>query len=414
MLPPKLLARSEAVLEHVPKTYQRKLTQEVDWNDPLNAIIGPRGVGKTTLLAQQLSQLNLPPTKALYLDLGDILFSDNSLIDLAETFMDQGGQYLYLDEVHRYPRNWAGEIKSVYDYYRQNLKIAFSGSSILKILNRSADLSRRVQYHHLSGLSFREYLLLNEGINLEAIDLGVLLKEHLEIAFEYKKQLPQHFLGLFQDYLRFGYYAFTIEGRAGYQNRVNAMVQLVLTNDIPYATESRSAHANKLSRLLQAIASSVPFKPNITKLAERVELSRVTVLEYLQLLQRANLIQLLSNDGKGVSTLSKPDKIYLDNTNLVYVLAPNSAEIGTVRETFFFNQLNYLRSRSLSFQPEVVLPKKSDFIYRYQGDQYIFEVGGPNKTADQIGRDPNHFTVVDAKSSSTPHRVPLWLFGFMY
>ncbi|MEM6395617.1 MAG: AAA family ATPase [Bacteroidota bacterium] len=414
MLPSKLLSRSEAVLENIPLSYQRKLIEEIDWNDPLIAVIGPRGVGKTTLLGQKLAELQLPPTQALYLDLGDIAFADLNLLDLAESFLEGGGQYLFLDEVHRYPRNWAAEIKSLYDYYRQRLKVVFSGSSILKILNNSADLSRRVQFHHLPGLSFREYLLLVENLSFDTVELKELLDNHLEIAFEIRKKLPSNFLSLFQDYLKYGYYAFTIEGISGYQNRVNAMVQLVLTNDIPYATESRSAHANKLSRLLQAIASSVPFKPNITKLSERVELSRVTLLEYLQLLQRANLIQLLSADGKGISTLAKPDKIYLDNTNLIHVLAPNTAEAGTVRETFFFNQLSHLRNRVLAFQPEISLPKKGDFIYQYQGDRFVFEVSGPNKTADQIGRDTNHFTVVDDKASASPHRIPLWLFGLLY
>lgn len=414
MLPPKLLSRSEAALENIPKSYERKLLEDIDWNDPLVAIIGPRGVGKTTILGQRLAKLALPPTKALYLDLGDILFTDISLIDLAESFLDGGGHYLFLDEVHRYPRNWAAEIKSLYDYYRGQLKIAFSGSSILKILNQSADLSRRVQFHHLPGLSFREYLLLVENVNIEPIEFRALLDNHLDIGFEFRKRLPQNFMALFQDYLKYGYYAFVIEGRAGYQNRVNAMVQLVLISDIPYATGSRSANSNKLSRLLQAIASSVPFKPNITKLSERVGLSRVTVLEYFQLLERANLIQLLSADGKGISALTKPDKIYLDNTNLIHVLAPNTAETGTIRETFFYNQLSYLSNRYLAFQPEILLPKKGDFIYQHQGERFLFEVGGPNKTADQIGRHANHFTVVDDKSSSTSHRIPLWLFGFLY
>ncbi|NJC27641.1 ATP-binding protein [Neolewinella antarctica] len=410
----KFAARHRALLAATPRSFTRSLAAEVNWNSKLIAILGPRGVGKTTLLAQRLIQLALPPSEALYLDLGDLLFQEYSLVDFAEWYKERGGKYLFLDEVHRYPgENWAAAVKLLYDFHRANLSVVISGSSILQLLDAGADLSRRIHYYHLPGLSFREYLVLKHGFNLEPLDFTDLLRAPQAAMEPYLKDgfTP---LPYFEQYLKNGYYGFVLEDEYGYYDQVNQTIQLVLSQDIGSVGALRTADANKLGRLLQAVASSVPFKPNISKIAQRIGIDRNTLIEYLNLLERANVIHQLRADGKGITPLSKPDKIYLDNPNLIYALSPQRAEVGAIRETFFYNQLSYLVRRKLAFPPEIRLPKKGDFIYRYQGEAYVFEIGGPNKTADQIGTGPGCFTVVDAAATAAGHRIPLWLFGFFY
>lgn len=411
----KFAQRHRSIIAQTPLTFKRFLLAEIHWSSATIALLGPRGVGKTTLICQRLQQLDLPPNQALYIDLGDLHFQELNLIDFAEYFLEQGGQYLFLDEVHRYPRNtWTAEIKSIYDHYRHRLKVVFTGSSVVQILNTTADLSRRVRYYHLPGLSFREYLQVNGITELPTYALSDVLQGHGEIlkkAFQLGEFEP---LAHFKQYLKRGYYAFGIENDPAYFERVNQSVQLVLGEDLTHANGSRLSDANKISRLLQAIASSVPFKPNISKLADRTGLNRNTIIEYFHQLERAGLLHQLRTEGKGITPLSKPDKIYLDNPNLIYALSPMKAEIGTVRETFFLNQLSTLQRKKLAFPPEISLPKKGDFAYEDDRGRYVFEIGGHNKTSSQIGTGEHHYTVVNAKSTVSPHRIPLWLFGLLY
>ncbi|WP_420459070.1 ATP-binding protein [Neolewinella sp.] len=411
----KLVQRHYALTSAVPTAFERELLGEINWDSAMVAVVGPRGVGKTTLLGQRLKNLALPPTEALYVDLGDLYFKANRLIDFAETFVEQGGKYLFIDEIHRYGfATWAEELKMIYDFYRSRLRVVFSGSSVLKLLNQSADLSRRVHHYYLQGLSFREYLILREGVEPPLLQLEDVLNRHGELTHLVIMEQKIEPLPHFTQYLRRGYYGFFIDDELGYYDLVNQIVQLVLSDDVPHATEMRAANVDKLSRLLQAVATSAPFKPNIAKLAERTGLSRNTLIEYLTLLERASLTINLRSDAKGIAALAKPDKVYLDNPNLIYALSPDRAHIGTVRETFFLNQLNYLQRRKLAFAPTIGLPPKGDFSYRFRDTNYLFEIGGPNKTAVQIGTQPGHFTVVDAKITTAPHRIPLWLFGLLY
>ena len=411
----KLSNRHRAIERATPSAFERFLLHEINWESALVAVVGPRGVGKTTLLIQQLRSLHLSAGEALYIDLGDLLFQNISLLDFAEWYIEQGGKYLFLDEVHRYPREtWATEIKSIYDVYRTQLKVVLSGSSIIRILDASADLSRRVHYYYLPGLSFREYLQLKQIASIQPKSLEEILNDSNGLLNDILQDEQFRPISHFQAYLERGYYGFVIEDEHGYYDQLNQMVQLVLGEDIGHATGMARTNSGKLAGLLQAVASSVPFKPNISKLAERIGLTRNTVIEYLHALDRAGVIMQLRADGKGITPLGKPDKIYLDNPNLIYALAPQRAVIGAVRETFFYNQLSSLRRRKLAFPPDITLPKKGDFRYIYQGTTYTFEVGGPNKTADQIGRAEGYYTVVDAEATAMPHRIPLWLFGLMY
>lgn len=409
----KLLLRSQAALGTIHTDHHRFLFYEIDWDNPLVAITGARGVGKTTLLLQKLKALQLSPPEALYIDLGDLYFTQNKLIDFVEAFLAQGGSYLFLDEVHRYSfGSWAAELKRIYDLYRHRLKVIFTGSSVVQILNKQADLSRRVRFYKMFGLSFREFLLLDRAIQLPPVDFSDLLSKHLEISQEIQ---PTRFspLPALQAYWQYGYYPYFLEDQAGFTQRLNQVIQIVIEQDVPYASGLNAIDRIALSKLLYAIASSPPFKPNISQLSERLGIGRNALVQYLHLLDRAELIQNLRSAQKGVSAMQKPDKIYLDNPNLIYALAPQNANPGTLRETFFFNQLS--AAASLTTQPgEIVLPKKGDFMYRSIKGDYLFEIGGPNKSSKQIGKDEHHFVVADIEQSASSHRIPLWMFGLLY
>lgn len=398
-----------------PVAHVRPIYHDIDWDSPLNAVLGSRGVGKTSLLLQRLHYLQLPPEEALYVDMGDLFFQEHRLLEFAERYMMEGGRYLFLDEVHRYSHgSWAQELKQLYDLYRSKLKITFTGSSAIQILRQRADLSRRALQYRMLGLSFREYLLLKENITIEAVSLHDILRSHDRIARDLIAGPLTRPVSSLRNYWREGYYPFFLEDPRGYPRRLTEAIQLVLEADIPSVNQQGGTDYQKLGRLLYAIASSVPFKPNISKLAERLEMGRDTVYRYLQLLEDADLILSLRQESKGMATLGKPDKIYLNNPNLLYTLAPQQVELGTVRETFFYNQLRSLTSTTEIPAPEIRLPKTGDFVLIDKFDRYLFEIGGPDKTLRQIGATENHYAIIDAELSGGQQRIPLWLFGLLY
>ncbi|MEZ5040646.1 MAG: AAA family ATPase [Saprospiraceae bacterium] len=411
----RLFAISQAALTTAPAGHIRPLFHNIDWESPLNAILGSRGVGKTSLLLQRLQQLGLPPEKALYVDLGDLYFQENRLLDFAERYAMEGGRYLFLDEVHRYGYgSWAQELKQVYDLHRTKLKVTFTGSSAIRILKQRADLSRRALQYQMTGLSFREYLLLKEGIEIEPISFADLRQNHDHIAQQIIHDILPRPVEALRHYWQEGYYPFFLEDPKGYLRRLTQAIQLVLEVDIPNVNEQGGTDYQKLGRLLYAIASSVPFKPNVSKLAARLEMGRDTLLKYLQLLEDADLILSLRQESKGIAALGKPDKVYLNNPNLLYALAPSQVEISTLRETFFYNQLHYLTQAADIAPPEIQLPKVGDFVLIDKFDRYVFEVGGPDKTRQQIGPADHHFAVIDSDLSGGQWRIPLWLFGLLY
>lgn len=410
----KLRLRSNAALGTVFLEYRRPLFYKIDWSHPFSAIIGARGVGKTTLLLQRLASLKLSVQEAIYVDLGDLYFKQNRLIDFVEEFIGQGGKHLFIDEVHRYGfESWAEELKQVYDLYRHQLKVVFTGSSVVNIINRQADLSRRVRYYKMQGLSFREFLLLETGLKINAVDLETLCLKHQELVADWKVGEAFKPLPFLSQYWQTGYYPYFLEDRSGYVQRLNQVVQLVIDQDIPYAAGTAATDRDAVARLLFAIASSPPFKPNITKLSERLQISRNTLVKYFQLLERAELIHNLRAENKGVSILQKPDKVYLDNPNLIYALAPQQANIGAVRETFFYNQMAYLKQVAIN-APEILLPKAGDFALTTFDQRYIFEIGGPSKSFQQVQKENNAYLAVDVEKSGHPRKIPLWLFGFLY
>ena len=386
-------------IQSVQLDFVRSELTSINWNARLIGIKGARGVGKTTLLLQYMKKF-LPITEeSLYISLDNIWFGKNSLVQLADDFVKEGGKYLFLDEVHKYP-NWAQELKNIYDDY-PDLKIVFTGSSMLEIINARADLSRRAVVYKLQGLSYRAYLNLHHKIDLPSYSLDDILANHLEIAQDLNNQFkPLHY---FKDYLQFGYYPFSNEGKELYYQRIEEVLNLIIEIELPLLRKVDIALSSKIKQLLQIIAESVPFMPNVSKLSERIGINRNTLVSYLFFLEEANIINNLYKDAQGITKLQKPAKVYLENTNLQYVLSPSNVNLGNLRETFFINQL----------QNEYHLE------YAEQGDffvnrTYTFEVGGSKKANHQIQHVPNSYIVADNIEFGTHNKIPLWLFGFLY
>lgn len=395
-----LKLKSNIVVADISMEIVRSQASTIDWNDRLIGILGARGTGKTTLMLQRLKEAYGFSAEALYITMDDIYFTSNRLSDFALQFRQQGGKILFIDEVHKYPE-WAREIKNIYDFYN-DLKIVFTGSSIIDISRQNADLSRRAVQYELTGLSYREFLHFSGNARPKAITLTDLLLHHVEIAHEMAKEFKplQHF----GDFLKFGYYPFFIENRNTYHMRVEKVVRLIIEEDLQFIAGFNPHHSRKVYQLLYILATNVPFKPNISKLAEKTDISRNIVVEYLYYLDGARLINALTAAGRSTSILQKPDKIFLENTNLLYALTPDQVDKGTLRETFFMNQLR-------NSKHEVKLPLNGDFLI---DDKYTFEIGGKTKTSKQITGIQNSFVVVDDMEAGVSNKIPLWLFGFLY
>jgi len=379
--------------------FVRSIMHEIDWNQRLIGIRGARGVGKTTLLLQYIKK-NLPiDGTSLYISLDNIWFTENKLINLTDEFVKKGGQFLFLDEVHKYP-NWAQEIKNIYDDYPE-LKIVFTGSSLLEILNARADLSRRAVMYTMQGLSYREFLNLVLEIELPLFSFQDIVSNHIEIAQQINSQIKP--LQYFESYLKIGYYPFFQENKQLYHQRIEEVINLILEIEMTLLRKVDIAYVIKLKQLLQIIAESVPFMPNVKKLSERIGINRNTLVSYLFFLQEAHLTKNLYKDAKGITQLQKPSKIYLENTNLQFTFSNANSNVGNLRETFFINQVNY--------KHQVEYVDKGDFLI---DRKYTFEIGGSNKTTKQIKHIENSYLVLDNLEFGNSNKIPLWLFGFLY
>jgi hypothetical protein len=380
--------------------FVRSIMDKINWDARLIGIKGSRGVGKTTLLLQYI-KLNFENDlqSTLYVSLDNIWFGENKLIDLADGFAKEGGKYLFLDEVHKYP-GWSMEIKNIYDDYPE-LKVVFTGSSLLEILNANADLTRRALIYNMQGLSFREFLALETNITFEELSLKQILNEHEKLVPDIVSKIKP--LKYFTDYLKYGYYPFYQELTDVYHIRLEEVINLILETELPRLRNVNIAYTHKLKQLLFIITESAPFTPNISKLSERTGLNRETLLHYLHYLQEAQLIALAWKNTKGISRLQKPNKIYLENTNLMYTLASENPDKGNLRETFFLNQLKYHHRAELS--------DKTDFLI---DGEYLFEIGGKNKTGKQISNLQKAWIVSDNIEYGFENKIPLWLFGFLY
>lgn len=383
---------SDSAIKSTDTRFLRYMYHLVPWENRMTAIVGPRGVGKTTLLLQYI-KLHLSTKDALYVSAESIYFANHTLFDTAMRFSQYGGRHLFVDEVHKY-KGWATELKMIYDNLPA-LQVVFTGSSVLDIYKGTADLSRRVLVYQMQGLSFREFLNMRFGTDIPAYSLQQIVDHEVVLP-----QQIEHPLALFDEYIHHGYYPFFND--YGYEMRLGQIVSMTLEADIPQYANYSIAVSTKLKELMQVIADSVPFKPNMSTIATAVKVDRNKLPDYFDLMGRAGLISLLREPTKGVRVLGKVEKVYLDNTNLAFALTTSEPDKGNLRETFFFNQM---RVNNSVFNSPV-----SDFLI----DGRTFEIGGRNKGQKQIAEAEDGYVVKDGIETGFGNVVPLWCFGMNY
>lgn len=387
----KLFEQFQKFLKETNSDFFRYIYKEINWKNRMIGLTGPRGVGKTTLVLQHIKK-NLNRNETLYVTAEDFYFADNRLIDLADDFVKRGGKYLFIDEIHKY-KDWAKELKLIYDY-QPELYVVFTGSSVLDIRKGASDLSRRAVMYYMQGLSFREYLQLFHQITVRPYSLDEILS--------HKAELPgiKHPLPYFEEYLKNGYYPFALD--EDFELRLQQIVNQTLETDVPFYAGMNVSTGRKLKQLLAIIAKSVPFKPNMTSIATALSASRNNITDYCLFIEEAGLITQLRDSTGGIKGLGKVDKIYLENTNLIYGLADTNSNKGNIRETFFLNQLKV--------KQEVITSPVADFLV----GRYTFEVGGKNKGLKQIQGLKNAFIVKDDIELGYLNTIPLWQFGLTY
>ena len=387
-------------LAATPTEFHRYLFYEIDWEDKLIGIKGPRGCGKTTLLLQHIKQsfLGQDLEKVLYVSLDNIWFADNSILDLVDYHYNHGGTHIFIDEIHYEPK-WQTMLKNLSDNY-PGMYIVYTGSSMLEIEAHEGDLSRRQVMYEMRGMSFREYLEYEGVVKHESLTLEQLIGNHVEIAMEICSKT--NVLGCFNKYLREGYYPFYKSVRQGFESRLLATVNQVIESDYPQIDDVTVTTIRKTKKMLMVLSECVPQLPNMSQLYRELETDRNNGLKMLRALERGGLLLLLGSKAKSINQLSRPDKIYINNPTLMYALSPR-ADIGSVRETFFMNQLS--QAHELSY------PKAGDFLVE---GRYLFEVGGKGKTFTQIKDIPDSYLAVDDTEIGRGARIPLWLFGMLY
>lgn len=383
--------RYRSLLQEADTSFVRYLHDKVNWKARMVAIVGERGVGKTTMLFQHI-KLHNNPDNTLFVSADDLYFADNRLYDLASMFYKNGGLHLYIDEIHKYPE-WSKELKMMYDSFPK-LQIVFTGSSILDIYKGTDDLSRRALVYVMHGLSFREYLNFAKGYDFPAYNLGQILAG--------KVQLPgiDHPLPLFKEYLTNGYYPFFND--VEYLQRLKSILNVTLETDIPIYAKMNVSTARKLKQLLFIISQSVPFKPNYSKIANMMGSNRNQLGDFMVYLEKAGMVMQLRNQPSGIRELGKVEKVYLGNTNLIYAIADNRPDIDNLRETFFLSQLKVNHA--------VTASNRADFVV----DGRTFEIGGQNKKRKQIAGLDDAYIVKDDIEYAYQNTIPLWAFGFNY
>ena len=371
---------------------------DVDWDSRLIGLRGARGVGKTTLLLQKILESGADRDTSLYLSLDSVWLDVREIYRLAEYHVQHGGTRLVLDEVH-YVKDWQKIVKNLYDDFRK-LKIAYTGSSLLRLKARQGDLSRRQVGYELPGLSFREFLKFDGAIDYPSITLTDILSDHLSIAREITRKV--RILPLFERYFRSGYYPFFRESAVKYEERIRQVVNQTLDSDWPSVEDVTAETIRKARKMLRILAAFPPQTPKMKSLYAELGTERQHGLKILYALERAGLLNLLASDFDALDNLSSPEKIYCENTNLMYALT-SDADIGTARETFFANQVS--NGHVLTY------PKKGDFLV---DDRWLFEIGGKGKGFSQIKDIPNSYVVNDGVEVGFGNKIPLWLFGFLY
>lgn len=395
-----LFKKHRILISQVSTEIIRDMMHTINWDSQLVAIRGSRGVGKTTLMRQYIKQTyGNNAGKALYCVMDSIYFTTHSLLDMAERFHITGGKHLFLDEVHKYP-NWSKEIKEIIDLW-PDIKITFTGSSLIQILNADADLSRRVLSYNMAGLSFREFLRFYKNIDLPVYPLNKVLTEPDTICEDIcNKCHPQP---LFEEYLHVGFYPFYDGNETEYFSRIENVISFIIDQEMTLFCGVEPAYTRKLKAMLTFLSENLPYEVNIAKLASYLELNKTTVLNYLTSLHKAELIHLLYAENKSVTKMQKPDKIYIHNTNMLCALS-SAQNIGTMRECFVVNQLS---------KDHIVEYGKTLDDFKVDG-KITFEVGGKDKTFDQIANVPNSYILADNIEFPIGKKLPIWLIGFIY
>ena len=397
-----LIRRHLNRMQNVSLDFVRNTMDKINWNERLVMIKGQRGVGKTTLMTQRIAQVfgTTDTTNVLYVSLDNIYFSNHSLLEFIERFHSMGGTHLFLDEVHFY-KNWNIEIKNAYDEFA-DMHFVVSGSSLCNLTDGEADLSRRCITYFMPSLSFREYLRMFYNEDFQSVTLNDVLTDGNRICTAVNARMRP--LPLFAEYLQYGCFPFQKEGRSNYYARIENIVNNTIDAELPKLRKFDVANSRKIKALLSILASSLPFKLDTVKLATMAEISRNSLLQYLQYLADARLINLLYSDVNSVKRLQKPDKIYLDNPNLLYALSSSQVNEGTLREVFFVNQLSVNHTVEYS-------KTAADFTIDHQ---YTIEVGGHSKDGRQIASVADSFIAAADEEYVLGNKIPLWLFGFLY
>lgn len=394
-----LFETQKKLVRNLGTDFQRSLLSKLPWDERAIMLFGARGSGKTTLFLQHLKE-TYKQNEALYITLDDIYFRHHTLVETAREFAQNNGKILLLDEVHKYPE-WSREVKNIYDLLPE-LKLLITGSSILELEKSGADLSRRVLNFHLPELSFREFLGIKYGFDLPIFSYDEIIKNHENCAEEVIKIIDKP-LFYFKQYLDWGAYPIFKETKYVHQ-RLKQTINLIIDTDLPSVVPIEYATLNQVKKLLYIIAQSVPFTPNITKLASQIGCNRTKLYEMLAMLSAAKLIYGLYHNVNNSSILNKPEKIFLHNTNLMFALSEKKPEVGTLRETFFINMIE-------SASHKITYTAKGDFKVN---ENFVFEIGGKNKTNAQTKELSNAFLVKDEIETGYNNSIPLWLFGFMY
>lgn len=400
-----LFERHAEYLTDVPTAFERELMQTIDWESRLILIRGPKGVGKSTLMQQYiLKHYDVSDRHVLYCSADSSYFATHSLEEMASTFVRQGGKHLFIDEIHKYD-GWSSEIKDIYDLHK-GLRIVLSGSSLIQLNDGQADLSRREDIYDMPGLSFREYLWFRTGIKMQPVSLEYLLDNAGSFCTMVRNNCRP--LEFFKDYLNLGYYPFSFEKKKTYKSSIENVTSYIIDSELSRYRGVSPDNTRKIKALLQVIAEMLPYQLDLSKLSKSVGIDRVTLLKYLRYLDEAKLTRNIFSEVDTITDLQKPDKILLDNTNLIFAYCVKPPETGTVRESFFCNQI-----ASAGHLVEYGGIKTGD--YRIDKN-LVIEVGGPGKDFSQIGKEDASFSAlaIDDIDIAGPKKIPLWAFGFLY
>ena len=400
-----LFRKSDRLLANTQTEIIRDKMNEIHWNAQLVTIMGAKGVGKSTLIKQYLKEnYRLGDRRILYCSADTVDFSMRTLVGLAEEFSIHGGELLAIDEIHKYKSgttDWSREIKEIHELY-PDLKLIVSGSSLLRLREGDADLSRRAVKYTMPGLSFRESLRFYHGLEFKRWALDDILAHPYDLWQEVSSKCKP--VVLFKEYLEKGYYPFLLEGEGEYYTKIEQVVNYIIEAELPQICKVDVANVRKLQALIALICSEVPFELNANKIAAAIEIGRDTVVEYLKYLGDAKVLNLLYSDKKKIGKLSKPDKVYLENPNILYALTPTKAEIGTLRETFAICSLS---------ESHTVEYGKAQGDFKVDG-KYTFEIGGRSKGFSQIAGVENSYIFADDWDMPDGAKLPLWMLGFLY